>query len=379
MIYLDSAATTMQKPSAVARAASYAMGHMASPGRGGHVPAMRAADTAFACREAAAALFHVEDPEQVVFTCNATHALNLAIKSLVNPGDTVLISGYEHNAVTRPLHALGAKLKVAEGPLFQPDIIYDRFEALLTPEVSCVVCNHVSNVFGYVLPVERIGALCRSRGVPFVVDASQSAGCLPVEMDALGAAFVAMPGHKGLYGPQGTGLLLCAAPTRTLLEGGTGSASALQEMPDFLPDRLEAGTHNIPGVAGLLEGIRYVARQGTGTILAHEQALTARAVRGLSGLPGVRVFADPTRQCQAGVLSFQVEGQDCEQVGERLGKRGLALRAGLHCAPLAHRSAGTLEQGTVRASFSAFNAPWEVARLVEEVGALARRSAGQTG
>lgn len=379
MIYLDSAATTMQKPSAVARAASYAMGHMASPGRGGHVPAMRAADTAFACREAAAALFHVEDPEQVVFTCNATHALNLAIKSLVNPGDTVLISGYEHNAVTRPLHALGAKVKVAEGPLFQPGVIYDRFEALLTPEVSCVVCNHVSNVFGYVLPVERIGALCRSRGVPFVVDASQSAGCLQVDMDALGAAFVAMPGHKGLYGPQGTGLLLCAAPTRTLLEGGTGSASALQEMPDFLPDRLEAGTHNIPGVAGLLEGIRYVARRGTGAILAHEQALTARAVRGLSSLPGVRVFADPTRQCQAGVVSFQVEGLDCEQVGERLGKRGLALRAGLHCAPLAHRSAGTLEQGTVRASFSAFNAPWEVARLVEEVGALASRSAGQTG
>ena len=242
-----------------------------------------------------------------------------------------------------------------------------------------MVCNHVSNVFGYVLPVERIGALCRSRGVPFVVDASQSAGCLQVDMDALGAAFVAMPGHKGLYGPQGTGLLLCAAPTRTLLEGGTGSASALQEMPDFLPDRLEAGTHNIPGVAGLLEGIRYVARRGTGAILAHEQALTARAVRGLSSLPGVRVFADPTRQCQAGVVSFQVEGLDCEQVGERLGKRGLALRAGLHCAPLAHRSAGTLEQGTVRASFSAFNAPWEVARLVEEVGALASRSAGQTG
>ena len=379
MIYLDSAATTMQKPSAVARAASYAMGHMASPGRGGHPPAMRAAETAFACREAAAGLFHVEDPEHVVFTGNATHALNLAIKSLVKPGDTVLISGYEHNAVTRPLHALGAKVKVAQAPLFQPEALYDRFEALLTPEVTCVVCNHVSNVFGYVLPVERIGALCRKRGVPFVVDASQSAGCLPVEMDALGAAFVAMPGHKGLYGPQGTGLLLCAAPTRTLLEGGTGSASALQEMPDFLPDRLEAGTHNIPGIAGLLEGIRYVARRGTGAILAHEQALTARAVRGLSALPGVRVFADPARRCQAGVVSFQVEGMDCEQVGERLGRRGVALRAGLHCAPLAHQSAGTLEGGTVRASFSAFNTPWEAGRFLEELGSIlqqARRPAG---
>ena len=363
----------MQKPSAVARAASYAMGHMASPGRGGHAPAMRAAETAFACREAAARLFHMDDPEHVVFTCNATHALNLAIKSLVSPGDTVLISGYEHNAVTRPLHALGAKVKVAQGPLFQPEAIYAQFEALLTPEVSCVICNHVSNVFGYVLPVERIGALCQSRGVPFVVDASQSAGCLPVHLDTLGASFVAMPGHKGLYGPQGTGLLLCAAPTRTLLEGGTGSASALQEMPEFLPDRLEAGTHNIPGIAGLLEGIRYVSRRGTAAILAHEQALTGRAARGLSGLPGVRVFSDPTHSCQAGVISFQVTGLDCEQVGEALGRRGLALRAGLHCAPLAHQSAGTLEEGTVRASFSDFNTPWEVDHLLGEVGMLLRQ------
>lgn len=379
MIYLDSAATTMQKPSAVARAASYAMGHMASPGRGGHVPAMRAADTAFACREAAAALFHVEDPEHVVFTYNATHALNLAIKSLVKPGDTVLISGYEHNAVTRTLNALGARIKVAQSPLFQPETLYEQFVSLLTPEVSCVVCTHVSNVFGYVLPVEDIGALCRSRGIPFVLDASQSAGCLPVHLDALGAAFVAMPGHKGLYGPQGTGLLLCSAPTCTLLEGGTGSASALQEMPQFLPDRLEAGTHNIPGIAGLLEGIRYVTRRGTGAILAHEQTLTRRAVRRLSALPGVEVFAGSARRSQAGVVSFRVAGLDCEQVGELLGRRGLALRAGLHCAPLAHRSAGTLETGTVRASFSAFNTPWEVDRLGAEVAALvqaARRNPG---
>ena len=378
MIYLDSAATTMQKPSAVARAASYAMGHMASPGRGGHAPAMRAADTAYACREAAARLFHMEDPEHVVFTCNATHALNLAIKSLVSSGDTVLISGYEHNAVTRPLHALGAKVKIAQGPLFQPETIYARFEELLTPEVCCVICNHVSNVFGYVLPVERIGALCQSRGVPFVVDASQSAGCLPIHLDTLGASFVAMPGHKGLYGPQGTGLLLCAAPTRPLLEGGTGSASALQDMPEFLPDRLEAGTHNIPGIAGLLEGIRYVSRRGTSAILAHEQALTRQAVRGLSGLPGVRVFADPTCSCQTGVLSFQLSGLDCEQVGEQLGRRGLALRAGLHCAPLAHQSAGTLDEGTIRASFSAFNTSGEIERFLAEVRMLLRQKARDT-
>lgn len=372
MIYLDSAATTLQKPPAVLRAVSYAMTHMASPGRGGHRPAMLAAETAFACRTAAAELFHVENPEQVVFTLNATHALNLAIKSLVAPGDTVLISGYEHNAVTRPLYALGAKVKVASGPLFDGESLLSAFEAALTPEVKCVVCTHVSNVFGYILPLEQVAALCRRREVPLIVDASQSAGCLPVYLEELGAAFIAMPGHKGLYGPQGTGLLLCAAPVRPLLEGGTGSRSADQAMPDFLPDRLEAGTHNVPGIAGLLVGLRYVKGRGTGSILQQEQALTLRAARGLAALPGVRVYAaaDPSRQ--AGVLSFQVADMDCETVGEALGKREIAVRAGLHCAPVAHESAGTLEPGTVRASFSCFNTAEEAARLVQEVAQLAK-------
>ena len=374
MIYLDSAATTMQKPSAVARAASYAMGHMASPGRGGHQPAMLAADTAFACRQAAAELFHVDSPENVVLTFNATHGLNIAIKSLVKPGDVVLVSGFEHNAVTRPLAVLGARVRVASGPLFEPAALLRAFETLLTDEVKAVVCNHVSNVFGYILPVERIAALCRARGVPFILDASQSAGCLPVHMKELGAAFAAMPGHKGLYGPQGTGLLLCGAETMPLLEGGTGSASALQEMPDFLPDRLEAGTHNIPGVAGLLEGIKYVQQEGTGEILALERGLCAQAAWGLEALPGVTVYASREPARQAGVLSFNVTGMDCEAVGEELGRRGVAVRAGLHCAPLAHKSAGTFETGTVRASFSSFNTPREVERFVKEVERISTRS-----
>ena len=209
MIYLDAAATTLQKPAAVPRASAWAMTHMSSPGRGGHAAAMLAAETAFACRKAAAGLFHVEEPDRVVFTMNATHGLNIAIRSLVKPGDTVLISGYEHNAVTRPLAALpNVTVKVAASRLFAPGAILSRFQELLTPEVSCVICNHVSNVFGYVLPVEELSGLCLRRGVPFILDASQSAGTLPVHMDRLRAAFIAMPGHKGLYGPQGTGLLL---------------------------------------------------------------------------------------------------------------------------------------------------------------------------
>ena len=346
MIYLDSAATTLQKPPAVARAVSSAVGRLATPGRGGHVPAMRAAETAFLCRQAAAELFQVESPEQVVFTSNATHGLNLA---------------------------LGVNVRVAAGPLFDPEAQVRAFERQLDETVRAVICNHVSNVFGFILPVEGIAALCRERGIPFVLDASQSAGCLPVHMGELGAAFVAMPGHKGLYGPQGTGLLLCGAETHPLLMGGTGSASALQAMPDFLPDRLEAGTHNMPGIAGLLEGLRYVQTQGTERILTHERRLIRQAAAGLSRIPGVTVYGDGGA-VQAGVLSFQIDGMDCEAVGEALGARGIAVRAGLHCAPLAHQSAGTLEAGTVRASVSAFNTPREVERFTQEV---ARLTAGQ--
>lgn len=379
MIYLDSAATTLQKPQQVSRAMAHAVSTMASPGRGGHRPAMLAAETAFACREAAAELFQVPEPERVVLTFNATHALNLAIKTLVHPGDTVLISGYEHNAVTRPLAAMeGVAVKTALSPLFAPDRMLRSFQEQLTPDVRAVICTHVSNVFGYVLPIPEIAALCRARGVPLVVDASQSAGCLPVTLSGWGAAFIAMPGHKGLYGPQGTGLLLCGQEEVTpVLEGGTGSASERQEMPEFLPDRLEAGTHNIPGAAGLLEGLRFVARQGPEAILNHERRLALRAAEGLSRLGGVEVFAAPGLVNQAGVVSFRVPGVDCEEVAAALGAAETAVRAGLHCAPLAHRTAGTLETGTVRVSFSAFNQAQEVERFLRLMHKLMREFTGK--
>ena len=366
MIYLDSAATTFQKPSAVARAMGDALASMSSPGRGGHPLAMRAADTAFQCRTELAELFRVKDPERVVFTSNATHGLNIAIKSLVPPGGRAVISGYEHNAVTRPLAALGAEVSVADGPLFRPEAVAEAFDALVRPGVDAVICNHVSNVFGFVQPVETVAEICRSRGVPLVIDASQSAGILPLDLESLGAAYIAMPGHKGLYGPQGTGVLLCGQGTvpRPLMEGGTGSLSLSQDMPDFLPDRLEAGTHNMPGIAGLLAGVRFVRQQRTDAIWHHEYALTRRAAKQLAGLPDVEVFASPDGTAQAGMISFRVTGRDAEAVGEALAERGIAVRAGLHCAPLAHRTAGTLDTGTVRVSFSAFNTPREVDMLV---------------
>lgn len=369
MIYLDSAATTMQKPHAVSVAMCRAMEMMASPGRGSHQPAMLAAETVFRCREKAAQLFDVAQPDQVVLTSSATHALNIAIKSIVKPGSTVLITGYEHNAVTRPLRAIpGVEMLLAEGPLFCPDLLLENIQKILKQGVDAAVCTHVSNVFGYVLPIKEIAKLCKQNGVPLIVDASQSAGCLPVSLQDWEADFIAMPGHKGLYGPQGTGFLLCANEmVKPLMEGGTGSASAIQTMPEYLPDRLEAGTHNIPGIAGLLEGLRFVEEKGISNILEHERRLALCAARALERIPGVEVFRTPGLQNQTGVLSFRLAGIDCEVLAEQLGRADIAVRAGLHCAPTAHQSAGTLESGTVRVSLSAFNTLYDVERLAESV------------
>ena len=374
MIYLDSAATTLEKPQSVPRAAAWAMTHLASPGRGGHAPGMRAGELMLHMREQAAELFGVSDPERVVLTCNATHGLNIAIRSLVPPGGTAVISGYEHNAVTRPLRAIPeVKVRVAAGPLFDGDGVYAAFEREIAPGVDAVICNHVSNVFGFIQPVDRIARLCRERGVPLIVDASQSAGTLPVDLEGWGAAFVAMPGHKGLYGPQGTGLLLCGGDAQPLLYGGTGSLSARQEMPDFLPDRLEAGTHNVCGAAGLLAGMKFVSRMGAGRIHARERALNGRLMDRLERTPGVTVFRGGP---QSGLCSIVIDRMDCEEAGEALARRDIAVRAGLHCAPLAHQTAGTEDTGTIRLSFSAFSRPDHADRAAEAIRALARRRGG---
>lgn len=374
MIYFDSAATTFQKPSAVEEAVVDALRTMSSPGRGGYPAAMRAADAAFDCRIELAELYGLKTPEQVVFTMNATHALNIAIKTLVPHGGKVVISGYEHNAVTRPLAALEAEISVAGAPLFQTEKVSAAFAELVGEETDAVVCSHVSNVFGFIQPVESVAAVCRARGVPLIIDASQSAGVLPLDLTDLGAAFVAMPGHKGLYGPQGTGVLLCGdgVRPRPLLEGGTGSLSIQQEMPDFLPDRLEAGTHNVPGIAGLLAGVRYVRQRNPEEICRRERQLAQMAAEELRLLPGVRVFAMPGLHAQTGVLSFTVQGKEPERLASELAERGIAVRAGLHCAPLAHRSAETLDTGTVRLSFSDFNTPDEVSRFITVMETLLR-------
>ncbi len=345
MIYLDNGATSLHKPPAVRQAMVRAMQRCANPGRGGHAAAMNAAQTVYHCRETAAHLFHC-DPEQVVFTSNCTHGLNIAIRTLVKPGARVLISGFEHNAVTRPLHALGTQTVIAGDRLFDPDGLLSQFEDALKSGVDAAVFTHMSNVFGYILPVGEMARLCRHYRVPFAVDAAQSAGALEIRPDIWEADFIAMPGHKGLLGPQGTGLLVCRRTPQVLLYGGTGSQSLLQEMPDDLPDRMEAGTLNVPGIAGLDAGMRYVNQIGNDRLLRREQLQVAACAKGLKNL-GFRVFDGAP---QGGTLSF-VPPLDCELAADRLAQRGVAVRAGLHCAPLAHRTVGTLETGTVRVSF----------------------------
>ena len=345
MIYLDNGATSFPKPPAVQRAVMDAMNRCANPGRGGYGAAMAASRTIYRCREAAAELFNC-DPEQVVLTANCTHGLNIAIRSLIKPGARVLISGFEHNAVTRPLHALGADIRIAGRKLFDWEDTLADFCRELDKGVDAAVFTHVSNVFGYILPVSEMAKLCRKRGVPFAMDAAQSAGVLHVNFKELGADFVAMPGHKGLLGPQGTGLLLCRDSARPLLYGGTGSESVRQDMPDDLPERLEAGTLNVPGYAGLTEGLRQIRRVGETAIFRREHAQLEACVEGLKKR-GMGVFSG---EHQTGTVSF-LPGMDCEEAADILAKQGIAVRAGLHCAPCAHESAGTLETGTVRVSF----------------------------
>lgn len=364
MIYLDSAATSLQKPKGVEHAVVRAMRSMASPGRGGHSASMLAADTVFACRQALADLFAANGPENVIFTSNATHALNIAIFSLVRAGDPVVISGYEHNAVVRPLAAVGARVLKAEAPLFAPEAMVSAFRKLL-PSAKVAVCTHVSNVFGYILPLEEIAALCREFRVPLIVDASQSAGTLPIDFSALGAEYLAMPGHKGLLGPQGTGVLLCRNSAKPLLYGGTGSNSMKRTMPEMLPDRLEAGTHNVAGIAGLLAGVQYVQTMTPAAIAAHERALIRKLAVNLQSIPHLDVFLSDDPMRQSGVLSFRSSRDSCETIAERLDRHGIAVRAGLHCAPLAHRTARTLESGTVRCSTSPFNTSEEIRKAAE--------------
>ncbi len=367
MIYFDNAATTLPKPNGVVDAVAKAMCECGNAGRSAHPAAVQSAETLYRCREAVGKMFGQDNPENVVFTLNTTHALNLAIKSVLGDGGHCVISGYEHNSVVRPLHAMrqiGVTFTAVKTPLFAPEIFLEEFEKSIRSDTVCAICMHVSNVFGYILPIEEVDKICAKYGVKLIVDAAQSAGSIPIDFKRFSAlSSLCIPGHKGLLGPQGTGVMICGDEVfwKPLLEGGTGSNSRLLEQPDFLPDRLEAGTQNVHGIAGLAAGVEYVCALGEKVIFHHERELIRYATEELKRFSRFRVFCGEE---QAGVLSFLDERVSAEEIADFLGENGIAVRGGLHCAPLAHQTVGTLG-GCVRISVSPFNRFGEIETLCD--------------
>jgi cysteine desulfurase family protein len=381
MIYLDNAATTFPKPKSVRRAVQTAMRkYGANPGRSGHDMAAVTAERIFACRRRAAALFGLPAEELVIFTSNCTSALNFAIKGLVRKGDHIVTSDLEHNAVLRPLEKLRldgvitySKAKVIPGDFAAT---LESFRALFQPNTSLVVCAHASNVFGAVLPVHQLAKLAHDRGAKIVVDAAQSAGILDIHLARGCLDCVCVPGHKGLYGPSGTGMLLLRTDTfdmDTVLEGGTGSLSALLLQPELLPDKFESGTINTNGIIGLAEGIRTVRQIGLQAIRDHEYELMHVAFDGFSSIKNVRLYTEkPEYPGFVPLISFNVSGFSSEQVAARLNTEGIAVRAGLHCAVSAHQAMGTRQSGTVRVCPSVFNEKKDVKKLLNIIFKIAK-------
>ncbi len=371
MIYLDNAATTGRKPPGVQEAVARALrGVTANPGRSGHQASLQAATLVYRCREALSRFFDADAPEQVAFTQNCTHSINCVLKGLLQAGDHVVVSSLEHNAVMRPLEALrrerGVVCDVAEVIFGDPDATFRAFERLIRPETKLVFCTHASNVTGECLPIARIGALCAAQGVPFGVDAAQTAGILPISMRKMQIDFLCVAPHKGLYAPMGVGVLIARKPLpHTLLEGGTGTDSVNFLQPSSPPERFESGTVNLPGIAGLAAGLEFVRQKGIEKICRHEIALLARFYDGLRALPGVRLYGErPTFGRTAPVLSFNLRQDASMQVGAYLDAHGVAVRAGLHCAPAAHARLGTIDSGTVRVCPSVYNRAEETERVL---------------
>ncbi len=382
-IYLDNAATSWPKPPEVAEAMVRFLNEVgANPGRSGHRLSVEAGRIVYQAREALAELFGVADPLRVVFGLNATDGLNLAIRGLLRPGDHVVTSSMEHNSVMRPLRALereGVEVTVVH---CSPEGVLDpaAVEAAIRPNTALVVLNHASNVVGTLLPVAEVGRMLRARGNGplLLVDAAQTGGAVPIDMEGDGIDLLAFTGHKSLYGPMGTGGLIIGPRVdierlQPIRRGGTGSRSEYEEQPDFLPDCYESGTPNTVGLAGLLAGVRWVLERGVEAIRAHEQALTRRLIESLSAIPGVTVYGtrDPARQ--TAIVSFNIAGMEPSEVGLRLDEEfGIMCRVGLHCAPAAHRTIGTFPTGTVRFAPGAFTTTEEIDRAVEAVARLAR-------
>jgi cysteine desulfurase/selenocysteine lyase len=381
MIYFDNAATSWPKPPGMAEAMVRYLDEVgANPGRSGHRLSVAAGRIVYDAREAVAELFGIADPLRVVFGANVTEALNLALRGLLRPGHHVVTSSMEHNSVMRPLRALerqGVELTVVpcslEGFLDPADL-----EAAIRPDTRMIALNHASNVCGSLLPVPEAGALARRHGVLLLVDAAQTGGAYPLDVERDQIDLLAFTGHKALLGPMGTGGLYVGDRVdlngfQPLTRGGTGSRSEREEQPDFLPDMCESGTANAVGLAGLAAGVRWVLDRGVAAIRQHEMWVTQRLLDGLQEVPGVVVYGGLDAARQAATISFNIEGMLQSEVGLQLDEEfEIMCRVGLHCAPAAHKTLGTFPQGTVRFGLGCFSTVEEVDRALAAVGQLAR-------
>jgi cysteine desulfurase / selenocysteine lyase len=357
MIYLDHAATSWPKPPQVIQAMSdYLEKAGGNPGRSGHRLSIAAARYVYDTRDALAELFHAPDPLRIIFTQNVTHALNLAIRGFVHPGDRVVTTSIEHNSVMRPLRELerqGVRLVVV-GCKSDGTLDLDIMQSAITPGTRLVVVNHASNVMGAIMPVAEIASMAHSVGALLLVDAAQTAGTLPIDVIAMGIDLLAFTGHKGLQGPPGTGGLIISPTVDTfqlspLMRGGTGSRSEFEEQPDMLPDKYESGTPNGVGLAGLGAGVHWVLERSVDCIRAHELELALTLVAGLRAIPGITVYGPQNPEQAVAVIACRVKGHRVSEIGLRLDDEfEILCRVGLHCAPAAHRTIGTFSEGTIR-------------------------------
>ncbi len=374
--YLDNAATSFPKPDSVYETVVRVMKEVgANPGRGGHQRAIAAGRLVYETRSALAELFGIDDAARIAFTSNATEAINLALFGVLTAGDRVVTSTMEHNAVVRPLHVLQEQgVEVVKVPADCFGVVDpEKIREACTPHTRMVVLSHCSNVTGSLQPIEEIGTWCRRSGILFLVDAAQSAGLFPLHVEPFGIDLLAVPGHKGLYGPQGTGFLYVrpGLELKPLVYGGTGSNSHSESQPTEMPEHLESGTLNTAGIAGLKAGVDFVREIGLDAIRAHERQLLDRLIEGLRQVPDAVVYGPLDGRLHGGALSFNLDGRDPSEIGFRLDHEfGISCRVGLHCAPDAHRSIGTFPRGTVRVSPGYFNTLADIDLLLNAIDTI---------
>lgn len=370
MIYLDNAATTHHKPKSVLKAVENELKHAANPGRSGHNCSLKSSERIYNARKQLGDLFHIENIENIILTPNATYALNFGIKGILSEGDHVITTSMEHNSVLRPLYAIPGISVTQIKADFYGFVEPARIEAEIQPETKLIVVNHSSNVTGSVQDIRSIGEIAKRHGILFMVDASQSAGVLPIDVKELQIDLLGFPGHKGLYGPQGTGGLYIrpGLNLKTVIEGGTGSESSLLHNPDFLPDKLESGTLNTPGFHGLSKGVEYVLKEGVSNILSYERFLLDLMKETLYNMEQVTVYGPVDSKRQTGTLSINLKGMDSGVAANLLNDDyQIAVRSGFHCAYPAHETIGTEKTGTVRISVSAFTKEKEIKKFLEAI------------